>query len=38
MMNTKELNAKLAKLTGLSFSGKTRTESDLIGEREIPNE
>jgi aspartate ammonia-lyase len=37
-MDVKELNVRLSKLTGLTFSGKTRKESDLIGDREIPNE
>ncbi len=37
-MDAKELTSLLSKLTGITFSGKTRKESDLIGEREIPNE
>lgn len=37
-MDAKTLNELLAKLTNLKLSGKTRIESDLIGEREVPEE
>ena len=37
-MDVKALNELLTKLTGVKLSGKTRTETDLIGEREVPNE
>lgn len=37
-MEAKALTELLSKLTGLNFSGRTRLESDLIGERSIPDE
>lgn len=37
-MNNKELFELISKLTGLKLSGKTRTETDLIGSREVPEE
>jgi len=37
-MDAKAMMELLAKLTNVKLSGKTRTESDLLGEREVPNE
>ncbi|MDR0927447.1 MAG: aspartate ammonia-lyase [Ignavibacteria bacterium] len=37
-MDNKELYNLITNLTGIKLSGKTRTESDLIGEREVPDE
>jgi aspartate ammonia-lyase len=37
-MDAKASTELLSKLTGIKLSGKTRTETDLIGEREIPDE